>query len=73
MQFYREDFALLSRAERVSRMSRAGPQGGVVRPRDRRLGRVVQMTRRRAAALRAYRAGVLTTRTAFGESDVRDR
>jgi hypothetical protein len=72
MQFIRYEFAVPRPDERVPRMSRAGPQRGGVRPRQRQTGRVVQMTRRRVAALRAYRAGVLAAWTAFG-GDGQDR
>lgn len=68
MQFDRDEFALLSRAGRVPRMSRAGPLPLDVRARKGRLEGIVAMTRRRVAALRAYRAGVLATWTVFGES-----
>jgi hypothetical protein len=67
MQFIRYEFAVPRPEDRVPRMSRAGPRRGSVRPHQRQPGRVVQMTRRRVAALRAYRAGVLAAWTAFGE------
>jgi hypothetical protein len=76
MRFDRDEFALLSRAGRVPRTSRAGPRfaesrGKPASDHERKPGRVVAITRRRLRSLQALRAGVRATWTVFGEGQDR--